>query len=61
MNRPTDRWIRWITAGDGTLPSGKQIAGRYGRHERWGRLVKHAGNTGKLGHHEIPAEEQARA
>jgi hypothetical protein len=32
--------------GDGSLPSGKAIAGQYGRHERWGRLVKQAGLEG---------------
>ena len=29
----------WSTEPDGSLPSGKQIADRYGRHERWGRLT----------------------
>jgi len=33
------------------LPSGKQIADRYGRHERWGRLTKRAGTAGELSHH----------
>jgi hypothetical protein len=46
-------------AGDGSLPSGKQIADRYGRHERWGRLVKHAGTVGKLSHHGTAVAEQA--
>jgi len=32
--------------GDGSLPSGKAIAGQYGRQERWGRLVKQAGLEG---------------
>ena len=27
-------------ASDGTLPSGKQIADRYGRHERWGETCQ---------------------
>jgi len=35
-------------AGDGSLPSGREIARQYGRHERWGRLVKRAGAAGNL-------------
>jgi hypothetical protein len=33
---------------NGDLPSGKVIAERFGRRERWGRLVKQAGTTGRL-------------
>jgi Protein of unknown function (DUF2637) len=36
--------LRWAIANrgeDGRLPSGKAIAEQFGRHERWGRLVKH--------------------
>jgi Protein of unknown function (DUF2637) len=36
--------LRWAMANrgeDGKLPSGKAIAEQFGRHERWGRLVKH--------------------
>jgi hypothetical protein len=40
------RWARANRASDGSLPSGKAIAGQYGRHERWGRLVKQAGLAG---------------
>jgi hypothetical protein len=29
------------------MPSGKAIGERYGRHERWGRLVKSAGAAGE--------------
>jgi Protein of unknown function (DUF2637) len=48
------RWQAWQwalanRAGDGSLPSGREIAGHYGRHERWGRLVKRAGTAGELG------------
>jgi hypothetical protein len=35
--------LEWALANrgeDGKLPSGKTIAGQFGRHERWGRLVK---------------------
>ena len=35
-------------ARDGSLPSGRQIADQYGRHERCGRLVKRAGAVGEF-------------
>ena len=40
---------RWAVANrrsDGALPAGSEIARQYGRHERWGRLVKSAGLAG---------------
>lgn len=40
---------RWAVANRtpaGDLPSGRAIAERFGRRERWGRLVKQAGTTG---------------
>ena len=40
------RWAQAHQAGDGSLPSGKAIAGQDGRRERWGRLVKQAGLEG---------------
>jgi hypothetical protein len=39
-----DEALRWAMANrsvDGRLPSGRAIADQFGRHERWGRLVKH--------------------
>ncbi len=42
-------WALANRAGDGSLPSGKEIARRYSRHERWGRLVKRTGLSGELG------------
>lgn len=33
---------------DGSLPSGRLIAQNCGRHDRWGRLVKHAGLAGEF-------------
>jgi hypothetical protein len=45
-----DAW-QWAVANRtaaGDLPSGKVIAERFGRRERWGRLVKQAGTTGRL-------------
>jgi len=43
------RWAQDNRAGDGSLPSGGEIARQYGRHERWGRLVKRSGLAGELG------------
>jgi len=43
------RWALDHRAEDGSLPSGRAIAGQYGRHERWGRLVKRSGLAGQLG------------
>jgi Protein of unknown function (DUF2637) len=40
------QWARANRASDGSLPSGKAIARRYGRQERWGRLVKQTGLAG---------------
>ena len=42
------RWAQDNLSEDGSLPSGKKIAGQYGRHERWGRLVKRSGLAGDL-------------
>jgi hypothetical protein len=39
-------WALAHRASDGSLPSGRQIADQYGRHERWSRLVKRAGAAG---------------
>jgi hypothetical protein len=48
------QWQAWQWAlanrdADGSLPSGKAIAAQYGRHERWGRLVKRTGTVGGFG------------
>ena len=42
------QWALARQARDGTLPSGEAIAAAYGRHERWGRLVKSAGLAGAI-------------
>jgi hypothetical protein len=42
------QWAEANRAGDGSLPSGRQIARQYGRHERWGRLVKRSGLAGEF-------------
>jgi Protein of unknown function (DUF2637) len=42
------KWAQDNRAEDGSLPSGGEIARQYGRHERWGRLVKRSGLAGEL-------------
>ena len=49
LQRQAWHWALAHRAGDGSLPSGRQIARHYGRQERWGRLVKRAGTAGELG------------
>jgi hypothetical protein len=46
LRRQAWQWALAHRAGDGSLPSGREIAGQYGRHERWGRLVKRSGAAG---------------
>ena len=43
-------WLRALSrrAGDGSLPSGRDIARHYGHHERWARLIKRAGTEGQF-------------
>ena len=48
LQRQAWHWALAHRAGDGSLPSGRQIADQYGRHERWGRLVKRAGAAGEF-------------
>jgi hypothetical protein len=36
-------WAQDSRAEDGSLPSGRAIGSQYGRHERWGRMVKRSG------------------
>lgn len=48
LQRQAWRWAQDKRASGGLLPSGREIAVRYGRQERWGRLVKRAGLAGEL-------------
>jgi len=48
MRQQAWQWALANRAGDGSLPSGREIARQYGRHERWGRLVKRSGAAGEL-------------
>lgn len=52
LQRQAWEWALANRAQDGSLPSGRMIARRYGRHERWGRLVKRAGLAGGFHHDE---------
>jgi hypothetical protein len=48
LQRRAWQWAVANLRSDGALPSGKAIAARFDRHERWGRLVKKAGLAGEL-------------
>jgi hypothetical protein len=48
------RWALSHRASDGSLPSGSAIAAAHGRQERWGRLVKKAGQAGTFGPTSVP-------
>ena len=48
LRRQAWQWAQANRAGDGSLPSGREIACQYGRHERWGRLVKRSGHVGEI-------------
>ena len=48
LQRQAWQWALAHRAEDGSLPSGREIARQYGRHERWGRLVKRSGVAGEL-------------
>jgi hypothetical protein len=48
LQRQAWQWALAHCADDGSLPSGREIAHHYARHERWGRLVKRAGAAGEF-------------
>ena len=55
LRRQAWHWALAHRAEDGTLPSSEAIARAHGRQERWGRLVKNAGQAGAFGtEHEQP-------
>jgi hypothetical protein len=45
LQREALLWARKNRAEDGSLPSGRAIGAQFGRHERWGRLVKQHGEV----------------
>jgi hypothetical protein len=49
LQRAAWQWAVANRTPAGNLPSGKAIAERFGRRERWGRLVKQTGITGGFG------------
>ena len=57
LRRQAWQWALANRAGDGSLPSGREIARQYGRHERWGRLVKRSGAAGELATAARPANQ----
>jgi hypothetical protein len=60
LQRQAWYWALAHRADDGSLPSGGAIARQYGRHERWGRLVKRAGAAGELDGSGEPGEPGLR-
>jgi hypothetical protein len=48
VRRSAWEWAVANRTADGSRPSGKAIAARYERHERWGRLVKRSGMAGEF-------------
>lgn len=49
LQRQAWNWAQVNRTPAGDLPSGRVIAERFGRRERWGRLVKQTGTTGGFG------------
>jgi Protein of unknown function (DUF2637) len=54
------QWALANRADNGSLPSGREIAVQYGRHERWGRLVKRSGAAGEFAADSEPGEPGLR-
>ena len=54
LRRQAWQWALAHRSGDGMLPSGEAIARAHGRQERWGRLVKNAGQAGAFGTEHAP-------
>ncbi len=48
LQRRAWQWALANRLVDGSLPTGREIARQYGRHERWGRLVKRSGAAGEF-------------
>jgi len=48
LQRQAWYWEQANRNRDGGFPSGRQIAEQFGRHERWGRLVKRSGCAGEF-------------
>ena len=48
LRRQAWQWAQANRAGDGSFPSGREIACQYGRHERWSRHVNRSGQAGEF-------------
>jgi hypothetical protein len=55
LQRQAWQWALANRTVDGVLPTGTEIARQYGRHERWGRLVKCSGMAGEFATVDNPA------
>jgi hypothetical protein len=56
LQRQAWLWAQANRSSDGSLPSGREIAEQFGRHERWGRLVKRSGCAGEFGPDSNPGD-----
>jgi hypothetical protein len=61
LQRQAWQWAQANRAYDGSLPSGSAIARQFGRHERWGRLVKRSGCAGEFGIASVSGEPDGAA
>jgi hypothetical protein len=60
LQRQAWQWAQASRARDGSLPTGREIARQYGRHERWGRLVKRSGAASEFAPGREPGEPSLR-
>jgi hypothetical protein len=56
LQRQAWHWPQANRGSNGSLPSGREIAEQFGRHERWGRLVKRSGCAGDFPPDSNPGE-----
>lgn len=56
LQRQAWHWAQANCSSDGSFPSGREIAEQFGRHERWGRLVKRSGCAGEFPRHSNPSD-----
>ena len=61
LQRRAWQWALAHRASDGSLPSGSAVAAAHGRQERWGRMVKKAGQAGTFGPTGAPQTTPSRA
>jgi hypothetical protein len=57
LHRQAWQWALANRGAGGVLPSGEEIARAHGRKERWGRLVKSAGQGGAFGQESRPVTD----